>query len=186
MLTRKQLVTTLQAFQIPLLRWDRGITKSVNDLLAELQAGESHLEIRPDGLVRLVRTVCARIHHPMRGVLIEAYQRLANNEKRDRNVLPGGKVKAHETPLEGISRELHEELHLAPTQYTVVGYPTHSTDDRESGKFPGLRTLYDISTFTVQLKNPNRFAEEFAVRDGKKCLVFRWSKDPQFLISNRK
>ncbi len=57
-------------------------------------------------------------------------QRAADAHMAGKSEFPGGKIEAHETPEQALVRELHEEIGISATDFTLFQTLEHTFDDR--------------------------------------------------------
>ena len=117
-------------------------TKTVANLWAEIQRGETRLQMDPPlRHVQVVRVLVRRGDE----VLIEARQLFRDGRDRLRNRLPSEKLKPGEDPLHAARRCLEEEMAIPPEKITI--YPnTYRTRLVETGSdsYPGLPCRYEF------------------------------------------
>jgi 8-oxo-dGTP pyrophosphatase MutT (NUDIX family) len=144
------LAIELDRFGIDPRLWKSGKTPA--DLLGELRDGESQLV-----LARVVHVVKMRIISNWQSgkELVELGKQHAGGEpmmhKKPR--APSGKKTAGETVHAALERELHEELHLEPTEVSLFerGEEFQTEDSRS---FSGIWGIYRLFWFEVLLLAP--------------------------------
>jgi hypothetical protein len=144
--------------------WGTGQYKSVSDLWAEYQSGETVLgEDLPGRTTSVVKVI---IRNEGR-VLIEVAQTLASGERRSRNSVPTEKMKPGESVRQAALRCVREELGI-----TIDDAGDGSSRDREvpvavelglSPSYPGLPTRYAF--YEYELDVPGLPADSFTTRE---------------------
>lgn len=146
-------IEELRAFlgkHTPLDEWGKNQAKSVENLWAELKAGESTLTHDAN---RAVRVVVANIRRQSadQKMLVELAQVLKDGRHRMRPPRPmAEKMIGHETPRAALIRGLREELSLSEGQYTILKKePAVSVTARKSASYPGLMSQYERFVYHV-------------------------------------
>jgi hypothetical protein len=130
----------LRAQKIDVDRWGRGAAKTVENLWAEINHGETRLQ--EDPLRRLIEVVRVVVHRDIY-VLIEARQEFAGGRQRLRNRPPSEKMRPDEDYEAAAYRCLEEELGVPASAVTL--YPAtyrRRLWEAESDSYPGLCTRY--------------------------------------------
>jgi hypothetical protein len=124
---------------IPRDAWGRGEAKTLADLWAEYESGETAFEDDPPA--RRVAVVQLRLRRAGK-VLVELAQEFEDGRRRERHRLPSEKIKTGEDPFAAARRCLREELDLEPDAAgeLAIGEPSEMVADSPS--YPGLRTRY--------------------------------------------
>ncbi len=165
-----QLENTLREHNIPVGTWtgENG-TKTLEDLLSEIESGESRLEITTTGeLKRIVRVVAVDII----GVNANGRRyRLEDDRqvfKKDGHIkrrphLHGAvaeKIKGRESIAQATLRGIQEELGITTRERVEPGEVIVET--RHTATYPGLESQYEIYKVRVQIErfNPNGYKEE--------------------------
>lgn len=122
-------------------QWESGRHKSIDNLWAEIEAGESWIE-QGNPPVRLLEVVHLIIRRNGRR-LVEARQEFASGSSRERGGPPSEKLHPGESYLQAARRCLVEELGVDPGTATFH----HSSyrqriDQRDSPSYPGLPSRY--------------------------------------------
>lgn len=171
---KHELLVLLADNGIDINLWGTGNAKSLDDLWKEIVEGESLLEVIGDELIRKTCVVS----------LIVKYGDLILVE--DRQVFPDGRVRRRtlgsslgeklclgENPADGAKRALREELQI--TEILPLTYTGEETKGpEESMSYPGLKTLYVFSNFTVVLPD-HLFKKEYVeVSSNGKRTYFVW------------
>ena len=96
-------------------RWGEGAAKTVENLWAEIDEGETLLQRDPPRrLIEVVRVVVRRDAF----ILIEARQEFVSGRQRTRNRPPSEKMRPDESYEEAAYRCIEEELGIAPSAVT--------------------------------------------------------------------
>src|SRR3989344_7524683 len=109
-LTNQNLSALLSLFNVQTSLWGCDGTKTIGDLLKEVNGGTSSLVVGPKGLTRVMRIVVLLVRTP-RGVFVEK-SRLVNGRRIYWRQLPGGSMLPNESPSEAVIRKAREELGL--------------------------------------------------------------------------
>lgn len=145
----RQLRQLLAAYHIDTTNWGQGETKSLPDLLQEIQLGETTLEENP--LRRVTTFVQVIIRHKDR-VLIETRQEMASGAVRSRNRPLSEKMQPGETIESAARRGLKQELNLSPNQIADLSFNAQTrTAETISPSYPGLLTHYTIYTVEAEV-----------------------------------
>ena len=138
-------------FGVPVEDWGKGESKDVSHFHKEIDAGESYIRIDNKGLARVVEIVEMYFKSPQpweKVVLKEVFQILPDGRRREKNMVPGGKIKTGETSSEALTREILEELNLEPEEYKYVSLPV-KVEFRSSKSYPGMVCQYIIHPFEI-------------------------------------
>lgn len=131
----------LMTFGVDPRLWKSG--KTPTDLLEELRDGESQLV-----LARVVEVVKMKIFSAKRPgeELVELGKKHIGAEpvmhKKPR--APSGKKMANETPQAALERELWEELHLVPTEVSLIEGKIEVAPPEDSRSFTGILGIYQL------------------------------------------
>jgi hypothetical protein len=180
---KHQLLSKLAQYGIDLSMFGIGVAKTTEDLLAEINNGESVLLGKDNQLYRKTQVVSILIYfqHPTKGrqVLREIKQVFEDGRERSRDNLGmsiAEKLKPGESWENGARRGLAEELGIDSSQidFTFVRYqPTQQA----SQSYPGLTSIHHIYHLIVTLDNslynPNGYKET----QDKKTTFFEWTND---------
>lgn len=143
-------------------QWGTDGTKTVENLWAEIVAGET--ELQDDPPLRLIRVVNIIVRQGDK-ILIEGEQEFGDNQRRYRGVPPAEKMKPRESHIEAALRGLAEELQVQPAQVKILPSPPQPQPlIQESQSYPGLRTKYLI--YTVEVNIDGLPAEDFSTLEG--------------------
>ncbi len=147
--TIDDLNTTLKSNGIDISEWGMGTTKSVQNLFAEIVAGEVYLQTKP--LLRVIQVVQIIIRRG-NSILIEAKQEFGSGQQRFRNIPPSEKMKTKESYIDTAIRCLQEELGLAPQNIEFIR-PTYQQKKtiRNSPSYLGLNTRYTFHTVEARV-----------------------------------
>lgn len=133
------LVVWLETQAVDTTGWGHDNTKSVLDLWAEYQAGDTTFEGDPPR--RTVRVVQLLVQREGR-TLLELAQILRDGQRRWRHQLPSEKLKRGETHKQGALRCAVEELAVLPDQVTLGDVVETEERTIPSPSYPGLPTHY--------------------------------------------
>lgn len=131
----------LLTFGIDPKLWRSG--KIPSDLLEELRKGESRLV-----LARVVEVVKMRVFslRHFEQELVELGKKHAGMEPvmHEKPRSPSGKKSADETPHAALERELWEELHLVPTEVSLLEGKIEMAPPEDSRSFTGILGIYQL------------------------------------------
>jgi hypothetical protein len=148
------LIELLTSHNIDLDTWshDQG-TKTINDLQAEINSGESRLEVVEGDLLRLLQVVGIWVYVRLGSELfrvVEDQQIFFTGviRKRGRSLLTE-KILPGESPLVAGKRMLQEELSFHyEGELTALGQETRQL---ESASYPGLASCYELFNYEIFL-----------------------------------
>ncbi|PON16156.1 hypothetical protein C2W62_19960 [Candidatus Entotheonella serta] len=143
--------TLLTAAGVDTSRWGRENTKSVDDLWAEIAAGESRIRTQP--LLRVVAGAVSVLIRRGSCMLIETRQVFASGMIRQRNIPPAEKMLPGERPIDAAIRCLSEELGVMRHDIESVASmspPRHEVSPSPS--YPGLLTSYTFHTVEARVQ----------------------------------
>ncbi len=176
--THEELRSVLEKTGIDYSWWPRASQKSTDNLLVELNAGESILIEEAGHLCRMTSVVTMFIEDSAKGLLLEDYQILKSGERRDIGRPPGGKMLTGELPIDRVHKEMLQELKLTKVDYDCVAFDDLPVTEEtiESPSYPSLPSVYQVYRFQLRLKPWVIIEDGYSVidTDGKK-LFFRWS-----------
>ena len=164
--------------------WGKGEYKGLDDLLEEIEQGESFLKIDGNGIARTVEIVKLFVcdeDHPERGSLFELKQILPDGRVRERMQCPSEKIKSGETPKAAAIRGVKEELHISFTGYRLFGTPL-TIENTVSKSYPNLPCSYVIHNFKVILNHGSpALRERFTIAEGNGTTnFFGWEHPKRF------
>lgn len=135
-----ELKTWLESKGIDLTHWGKGGAKTVENLWAELVAGEAQLQDDPPE--RQVQIVNVIIRAGNR-LLVEGKQEFGANQTRFRGKPPAEKLKPGESPVEAAIRCLREEMEVNPSRVQILSWSQKPEQmQSDSPSYPGLTTTY--------------------------------------------
>ncbi|MFO7662039.1 MAG: NUDIX domain-containing protein [Chloroflexota bacterium] len=141
--TITDLTAWLDTHDFPRETWGRGEAKTLGDLWAEYESGETAFEDDPPA--RRVAVVQLRLKRGDR-VLMELAQEFEDGRRRERYRLPSEKIKPGEDPLAAARRCLREELGFESDEGFSLAIVETSESVSDSPSYPGLRTRYHFVT----------------------------------------
>lgn len=179
-MTEERLLGLLTKYGVPYGEWDRPGTKTVQDLLAEITAGEACLVEDGEGLTRVVNGLGLNVFARVNGVLywlVEAQQEFPDGSTRVRHLSTslGEKIKNGEDIETAISRALEEELGVDFSDIATCAVGGVEVYPRNSSSRPGLKTTIIMNHAAVEL-SPSQFKPEgyAEVQPGRKTVHFEW------------
>jgi len=150
----ENLLAILSQYNIDISQWNhQDGNKTIEDLLVEIQQGESQLKLIQDKIVRLLRVSAIEVFFQLRNnqfKLIEDKQIFFSGKVRKREINSiTEKLKGKENPLDGAYRGLEEEIGLKITKdLTFVG---ETYWEKISPSYPDLLTLYQVFNYHIIL-----------------------------------
>ena len=182
----------LQHHGIDVTDWGSEGNKGIGDLWREVQRGE--VELKMDSMGHLVRClsvvkVCVRRPEAENEHLIEALQIFPSGRRKRRDNLLSETLLRDETPLEGASRGLFEELGMAANVDIEENSLRTWREAIESPSYPTLRSVYDLHQFSAcvsGLPNKSFITKEHGAEDDRETMihVWAWRKDVEVLVSH--
>lgn len=156
---------------------DRG-TKDINDLAAEIEAGEAKLESIDGILTRIIRVANIFIHVRLGDelfALVEDRQIFFTGAIRRRGLKNiAEKLQADETPLQAAHRAVREEINLDfEGEWVFTGEENHQ---RGSPSYPGLNSCYQMFNYQIVLSAADLAKLRFAEVRGEKITLFTLEK----------
>lgn len=152
---------------------DRG-HKSVADLQAEIEAGESQLETIDGTLTRVVRVATVSVNVRLGEklfLLVEDKQIFftgAIRQRQRKNLAE--KLYPDETPISAARRVLKEEISLDyQGEFISLG---EEVQQQNSPSYPGLNSIYQIFNYQILLTAADLQAIEFAEVQADKISIF--------------
>ncbi len=177
-----QLEITLRGHNIPVDTWTgEGGTKTLEDLLGEIESGESRLETTTTGkLRRTVRVVAVNIvgkdKDGQRYRLEEDRQVFKEDGHVKRRRLHGAvaeKIKGGESAIQAARRGIREELRITTAE--ILGEENGVI--KETGRtatYPGLETEYRIHVVHARIGPDNFNMRGYVERQKRKTTHFKW------------
>jgi hypothetical protein len=186
----EQLSSLLEKHGLPLESWSQGDSKAVEQLYAEVKAGETRLLKTNGRIERHVALVSLEVRYKSTAgeqlCLYEDRQEFGDGRVRCRELgVEGGvseKIIANEDPKLACVRAIREELGFTPKASPAFVGTRH--EQRLSSSYPGLHSHYTIHDFIIELSDseykPQGYVEhsETLVSSGQISLntFFRWRK----------
>lgn len=173
--TKDELERWLRQRDIDLSRWGQGAAKSVSNLWAEIQKGESVLSDDPPlRTLEAVRIIVRRGD----AILIEAYQGFVSGRRRARGWPPSEKLHPGEHYADAALRCLREELGVEDGGARVKPETYRQKVLEEVAlSYPGLRTRYTfhiVDAVVPQLPSHAFKTREKATGPGEPISVHFW------------
>lgn len=179
--TRKQhIIDLINQYGIYTAVWGNGTNKSIDDLIAEVDAGESTLAVKGGELLRTVGVAGVTVYTTINSeehVLYEDRQEFPDGSTRRRNLTSslGEKITRGEDPADAAARGIREELGIV-VERNLLTYVSMASRYGESRSYPGLRTEWHIYHYSVIVSGdavcPEGYYEE---REGRKT-YFLWRR----------
>jgi 8-oxo-dGTP pyrophosphatase MutT (NUDIX family) len=173
------LTQLLSNYSIAYETWGRAGTKTIDDLRAELDEGESTLEERDGMLVRKVGVVGLDVFADIDGVrhiLCEDRQEFANDETvkhRHLSTSLGEKTRLGEAPRATMIRALREELGVSvPDESIRIGDIEYHF--AASTMYPGLMSEKTLTTGVVLIESAHIRPEGYIEQQPTKSTYFVW------------
>ena len=142
-----ELMEWLSRHKIDFSKWGSGATKSLEDLLEEVQIGDTKLRTAK----RIVEVAVVLIRSGEK-YLIETKQVFADNRVRHRNWPPSEKLQLGESPEGAANRCLFEELGLRSDQIQSMQRKNGPLiEEGDSTSYPGLCTEYRLHIFEANV-----------------------------------
>lgn len=169
----------LRKHDIAFHTWGAGVTKTLEHLLKEIEAGESVLEEETDSLLRRTRTLGLNVFY-MDGekvlALAEEKAVFANGHVRvrDLDTSLGEKMSRSETAENAAYRSLREELGIHEYLKLDIQMP-YLKEPRESTSYPGLCTVHEIYLVNVLLPS-HLYKERYVEQQKDKTTYFVWKE----------
>lgn len=182
-MNKTELEQQLKSKGIPIEKWGVGESKTLENLLHELESGDSRLEEDPDlGVLRVEAGVGINVYFNEGKnslVLVEDRQVFKDGRIRRRN-LPtsiGEKMRPGESPLEAVSRAFSEELNIVAIG-VIFSIGEEDRQPVSSVSFPGLWTKRKIHVFDTTMP-PEYFKPEGYVEEQEdKTNYYEWRVVP--------
>lgn len=180
-----ELTETLRRHGINTQKFGKGKAKTLEELLEEINTGESTLSVSTTGqLERHLRTLAINVkYRDARGrvlVLHEASRKSHDGRDLNRKTQHSVTEKLHADEKAGhssLERALREELGITdPKSYKITNQQAPKIVTRKSDSYPGLLTKNELHEFTVWL-DKMVFKPQYAEDDGRKITTFEWKKE---------
>jgi len=149
-----ELKELLFQYNIDIKNWnhERG-NKTIEQLLIEIQEGESELKIVDNNLIRLLKVSSIDVKIKLENryfLLIEDKQIFSNGVERKRalNTITE-KLKKNENPLQGAYRGLEEEIGLKLEE--KLTFKGEKIEEKISPNYPSLLTRYEFYNYSIIL-----------------------------------
>ncbi len=154
-------------------------TKGIEDLVTELNAGESILSENSEGLLREVAVLGLDVfvrHDNKIYILAEDHQVFNDGSTRSRNLSTslGEKIKANEIVENTVLRALSEELGIDDGAVKVLRMGAVEEALRSSSSYPSLPTSIVRHYAAVMIDPAEYSAEGYVERQGAKSIYFSW------------
>ena len=176
-LPKKNLKKLLIKFNANVFTYNKSKILVLDELYNELKKKDCTLEIKNKKLYRMVNIVVYKITHPdKKGFFyFETKKVLPDNTILYPKKFPAEKVKENETIIHALERGLKEEIELSPKDYTSRISKKVVIKEKNSPRFPNIKTIYKINTAFIAL---NKLIKNKTVYDktDNETLSFRWTK----------
>eukprot|EP00928_Gymnodinium_smaydae_P025123 TRINITY_DN20112_c2_g2_i1.p1 TRINITY_DN20112_c2_g2~~TRINITY_DN20112_c2_g2_i1.p1 ORF type:complete len:282 (+),score=55.62 TRINITY_DN20112_c2_g2_i1:82-927(+) len=174
-ISAKELRDSLENLGVDTSLFGKGSAKSLAELAAELDAGESRLEVGliTKRLTRKVQPIFVALHCEGH-VLVEVSQSFPDGRVRKRRMLPAEKRHAEDKdPFHGALRCLHEELGVEMFDANSLPDGLSRREDmdscfleeKESASYPGIPCTYWNFTFHFEIRQGSKAASLFRADD---------------------
>ena len=173
-MNKQELIALLEKNRIDPSSFGQGKAKSIDDLLEEIEKGETTLSQR---IVREVSVVTINVFANVDDkeyLLVEHEQIFDDGRKRQRNLPTSLSEKMHpeETVNKAVARGIKEELGV--DNYSCVGEIINKTEAIDSPSFPGVLTIYRIQEVDVLLDPSEYKPDGYEEKDHDLTSYFRW------------
>jgi hypothetical protein len=177
-MTQEELRTLLLEYDVPLERWGTGRAKTLEHLLAELNAGEGALAPAGGGLQRTLSSSLLLVyyqHGPTTYLLREDRQEFADGRVRRRrfDASLGEKMRRGEEPRAAAYRALAEELGITERIALKADAP-YTVGPQRSASFPGLSNVLVMYPFETHLPPHLYRPGGYKERQADKTSYFIW------------
>ncbi len=159
--------------------WGQDSTKNIEELVTELNSGESSLDETSDGLLRRVRVLALDVFVRVGDtvfILVEDRQEFQDGSVRRRNLSTslGEKLKFDGSPEQTARRALSEELGIGEFYVRDLRLGHIEESPRESGGYPGLPTNIAKHYAAVMIDPAVYRAEGYKEQQERKTTYFKW------------
>lgn len=173
--TEEELQRWLEERDIDLSRWGQGAAKTVSNLWAEIQKGESVISNDPPlRSLEAVRIIVRRGD----AILIEAHQGFTTGRRRARGWPPSEKMQPGEHYADAALRCLREELGVEDGNARVKPETyRRKVSEEVAQSYPGLRTRYTfhiVDAIVPGLPEHDFETRELATGPGEPISVHYW------------
>ena len=187
-----QLERDLQSHGINLEKWGEVRETLLHLLVAELNEGDSTLEIGADGLVRVVHLIVMLIRPAIKpsvqkrpvplSYLVERQRVYLDSRVVSGIRLPSGKIRKGEVPESALRRELAEEFGLSSGDYNFHFICVDDPIVASSAKYPGLPTCYYLHHYKVwiQTKAAARIGSHRTIQGHGVAITFGWDSSTKY------
>jgi 8-oxo-dGTP pyrophosphatase MutT (NUDIX family) len=161
---------------LPLGDYGKGKAKSFQQLLVEIEAGETQIVWQDDRPIRFVRVVAVRVRHGGR-TLVEDRQEFPDGRTRYRGYKElSEKLYPQEDHAEAVYRALQEELGLPADELkdVPVRFLGSEFKRRESPSYPGLESEYCWYKYEIEMPERLYKPEYIEFRGDGMCTYFVW------------
>lgn len=175
----------LEQFRVPVFEWGRGEAKTLQDLLDEIAAGESRLEVHEEALLRHIEGSAIDVYFDDGRAVLKLYevkQVFADGRERVRDDIDsslGEKLHRGEKPHDAARRAFEEELGIEAA-LPIEPHPqrqcrTTSKGPVPSKSFPGLRSRYVTHRFILHMP-AEHYRPTYVERQPGKTTHFAWRR----------
>ena len=179
---KQSLIDLLNKYNVPIVTWGQGGSKSIEHLLDEINSGESKLEENENGLLRSVTGIAVNVFYEFDdGILklVEEKQVFHDGRSRVRELdnSVGEKVRPGESPIIAAKRALAEELEIVE-KLEFINYRFEEMAPIKSlkGSYPGLNTKRRFHFFDVYLTESCFQKEGYVEIQSDKKTFFVWRR----------
>lgn len=170
-ITKEYLQEYLQILGVPLARWGRGGTKTLEHLTSEINKGECRI----NGIVRTTQTAVCHVCY--KGLELHEVCQVFSDGSICHRHLPWGsvgeKMQIGENALGAIMRGFKEELGIMLPDFFFRYKEGKVLPIKPSGSYPGLVTLNQQSRFIVMMPK-DFFREQYIEWQVDKSTYFEW------------
>merc|ERR1719160_1079081 len=153
--TEDSLTRVLEEHHVDVSKFGKKGANAVEELAAELQAGEVILVNSSEGLLRVVNVVLVQVMAPDKKVLLEDSMTFNDGRKRSTSRLPGARQTAEESEYDVALRILKTKLRFPDKTYELdigtMKYMYVKADD----SFPGVQSLKRICHIRCDIDRDN-------------------------------
>lgn len=182
---KSKLRALLMAHKIPITTWGETGTKTIADLLSEINNGETILREEKIGgrkrLVRYVRVCGISVYYRNQEMFLrlrEAEQVFSGGyrRRRDSSYSVSEKIRARENPRTAARRALSEELGLVGRDVHMVQGSSFKPPPSESESFPGLLRKFTLFSFEAFLSDEQYCPNGYVENGEDKKTYFVWEE----------